>query len=397
MVRAGDDGTYVGGLMVTDASGLPVDFRYTDPVTPDPPPAGPLRQRPRPLPAVRGGAAHPARRARRAAEPAAVDDPGLLDEPIDGFPVALVAPSKADPIGAAGARSAEGTGTFLLQADATGHPLRVSLPAGSPHEAAVVEALVALSARMDVLEPIGGVQDALDVIVAGEAAAELRRSGGPPLAEIRRLVARLGASPVAREVARPAAAAHAADVPRPRVGAPATHLAPAVRRAAAPATSAVAVPPPPLAPVPNAAAAAVAPPPPAAGRQAPVTAARRCTPVGGVRAHRGVPAAARLARRGRTPWHLLGRDRLGAAWEAVQRDHGGGLADLRLAGVYGPLPLGAVTAASLEPDGRLRVVLGGRRPGRTGDVALARDAATGRLVRADVPYPETGGVGRRLR
>ncbi len=75
----------------------------------------------------------------------------------------------------------------------------------------------------------------------------------------------------------------------------------------------------------------------------------------------------------------------------------GGSPTCACAGVYGPLPLGAVTAASLEPDGRLRVVLGGRRPGRTGDVALARDAATGRLVRADVPYPETGGVGRRLR
>ena len=34
VVRADDGGTYVGGLMVTDASGLPVDFRYTDPVTP---------------------------------------------------------------------------------------------------------------------------------------------------------------------------------------------------------------------------------------------------------------------------------------------------------------------------------------------------------------------------
>jgi hypothetical protein len=110
-----------------------------------------------------------------------------------------------------------------------------------------------------------------------------------------------------------------------------------------------------------------------------------------------VPAAARRARRHRIPWHLLGRERLGAAWEAVQRDHGGALADLRLAGVYGPLPLGAVAAAALEADGRLGVVLAGRRPGRTGDVALARDMATGRLVRADVPYPEPGGVGRSLR
>jgi hypothetical protein len=171
VVRAGGDGTYVGGLMVTDASGLPVDFRYTDPVTPT------RLQR-----ALYGNVLDRYLRSEVVLRTLLdaldgppslllVDDPGLLDEPIDGFPVALVAPSKADPIGAAGVRSAEGTGTFLLQADATGHPLRVSLPARSPHEAAVVEALVALSARMDVLEPIGRVQDALDVIVAGEAAA----------------------------------------------------------------------------------------------------------------------------------------------------------------------------------------------------------------------------------
>ncbi len=171
VVRAGDDGTYVGGLMVTDASGLPIDFRYTDPVTPT------RLQR-----ALYGNVLDRYLRTEVVLRTLLdaldgpptlllVDDPGLLDEPIDGFPVALVAPSKADPIGPAGARSGEGTGTFLLQADASGHPLRVSLPAGSPHEAAVVGALVALSARMDVLEPVARVQDALDVIVAGEAAA----------------------------------------------------------------------------------------------------------------------------------------------------------------------------------------------------------------------------------
>jgi len=210
-------------------------------------------------------------------------------------------------------------------------------------------------------------------------------------------VARLGASSTAREVAPPAATVHAAGAPRPGAGAPALAVVPSARRALAPATGVSAVPPPSLTPVPRAAAAAVAPPAARGRARALATAARRCAPVGAVRAHRGVPAAARRALRTRTPWHLLGRDRLGAAWEAVQRDHGAGLADLRLAGVYGPLPLGAVTAAALEPDGRLRVVLGGRRPGRTGDVALARDAATGRLVRADAPYPDPGSVGRRLR
>ena len=171
VVRAGDDGTYVGGLMVTDPSGLPVDFRYTDPVTPT------RLQR-----ALYGNVLDRYLRAEVVlrtlldaldAPPSLllVDDPDLLGEPFDGFAVALIAPSKADPIGPVGARSAEGTGTFLLQADASGHPVRVSLPEGSPHEAVVVEALVGLSERMDVLEPVARVQDALDVIVAGEAAA----------------------------------------------------------------------------------------------------------------------------------------------------------------------------------------------------------------------------------
>jgi hypothetical protein len=170
VVRAGDDGAYVGGLMVTDASGLPVDFRYTDPVTPT------RLQR-----ALYGSVLDRYLRSEVVLRTLLdaldgppslllVDDPDLLDEPIDGFPVALVAASKADPIGPAGARSAEGTGTFLLQAGGSGNPLRVSLPAGSPHEAAVVAALVALSSRMDVLEPAARVRDALDVIVAGEAA-----------------------------------------------------------------------------------------------------------------------------------------------------------------------------------------------------------------------------------
>jgi hypothetical protein len=171
VVRAGEDGTYVGGLMVTDPSGLPVDFRYTDPVTPT------RLQR-----ALYGNVLDRYLRSEvvlrtllgaldRPPTLLLIDDPGLLDEPIDACPVALVAASKADAIGPAGARSAEGTGTFLLQASESAQPVRVSLPAGSPHEAAVVEALVALSARMDVLEPAERVRDALDVIVAGEAAA----------------------------------------------------------------------------------------------------------------------------------------------------------------------------------------------------------------------------------
>ncbi len=210
-------------------------------------------------------------------------------------------------------------------------------------------------------------------------------------------MARLGASSTARAVAPPAATVRSVAAPRPGVSAAPVGVAPAVLRVGAPAPVAAGVAPPPLAPVPRAAPAAVAPPAVRSAGAVAAAAARRCAPVGAAVVRRGIPDAARVGRRAATPWRLLGRERLAAAWEAVQRDHGGGLADLRLAGVYGPLPRGAVRAAALGADGRLAVVLGGRRPGRTGDVALARDVATGRLVRADVPYPGPGGVRRGLR
>jgi hypothetical protein len=171
VVRADDGGTYVGGLMVTDASGLPVDFRYTDPVTPT------RLQR-----ALYGGVLDRYLRSEvvlrtllgaleRPPSVLLVDDPHLLEEPIDACPVALVAGSQVDPIGAAGARSAQGSGSFLLQAADAAHPLRVTLPEGSPHADAVAEALVALGRRMDVLEPATRVREALAVIVAGEDGA----------------------------------------------------------------------------------------------------------------------------------------------------------------------------------------------------------------------------------
>lgn len=165
IVRADEDGTWIGGLMVTDTTGLPLDFRYTDPVTPT------RLQR-----ALYGGALDRYLRSEvvlgtlldaleQAPTLLVVDEPDLLDEPIDICPVALVARSGVDPLGAAGTRSAQGSGSFLLQASEAAHPLRVTLPEGSDAEDAVAEALVALARRMDPLEPGRRVRDALQVIV----------------------------------------------------------------------------------------------------------------------------------------------------------------------------------------------------------------------------------------
>lgn len=171
VVQSDDAGTYVGGLMVTDTSGLPVDFRFTDPVTPT------RLQR-----ALYGGVLDRYLRAEvvlrtlidaldQPPSVLVVDDVSLLDEPIDLCPMAHVAPSQADPLAGPGARSGQGPHTFLLQASDVGHPLRVTLPAGVEDAGLVGDTLVALAERMDVLEPIERVRDALAVIVAEGAAS----------------------------------------------------------------------------------------------------------------------------------------------------------------------------------------------------------------------------------
>jgi hypothetical protein len=169
VIQADEGGTYVGGLMVTDTRGLPVDFRFTDPVTPT------RLQR-----ALYGGVLDRYLRSEvvlrtlldALAEPPSlllVDDPSLLVEPIDLCPLAFVGPSQAESLGAVGTRSGTSAHSFLLQVSDSGHPLRVTLPTESDHEALVIETLLSLAERMDVLEPIERVRDALGVIVEGGA------------------------------------------------------------------------------------------------------------------------------------------------------------------------------------------------------------------------------------
>ena len=166
VVQADDGGTYVGGLMVTDTSGLPVDFRFTDPVTPT------RLQR-----ALYGGVLDRYLRTEvvlrtlmdALEQPPSllvVNDPSLLDEPIDICPMAFVGPSRSDALGAVGTRSGQGSDTYLLQVSESGHPLRVTLPSGSGDEEPVGAVLAELGTRMDVLEPLERVRAALAVIVA---------------------------------------------------------------------------------------------------------------------------------------------------------------------------------------------------------------------------------------
>lgn len=168
VVHADDDGTYVGGLMLTDESGLPVDFRYTDPITPT------RLQR-----ALYGGALDRYLRAdvvaatllKAASEPPTVllvEDESLLDAVDAECPVAVIGPSRVPPLGAAGTTRTDTPGEVLVQVTDGANPVRISVadPARTPEVAA---ALVALGARMDPLEPADRVRAALELIAAGES------------------------------------------------------------------------------------------------------------------------------------------------------------------------------------------------------------------------------------
>jgi hypothetical protein len=113
--------------------------------------------------------------------------------------------------------------------------------------------------------------------------------------------------------------------------------------------------------------------------------------------HGGRGAGPRTQRRARVPWGALPRERLATAWDRVRAEAGPGAADLRLVGVFGPLPLGAVEDVVLEQDGRLAVTLARRPPGPAGDLVLARHGERGALVRSDVPSTARFGGSRDLR
>lgn len=160
-----DDGAYHGGLMVTDGDGLPVDFRYTDPVTPT------RLQR-----ALYGGVLDRYLRGHlllgtlldaleQRPSLLLVDDRDLLDEASDDIPFVHVEQTGVDPIGEQGSQRDDGDGGVLIQTGASRTPLRV-IAGPAEAQADVVEAIASIAERIDVLEPAERVRNALDVIVS---------------------------------------------------------------------------------------------------------------------------------------------------------------------------------------------------------------------------------------
>lgn len=96
-------------------------------------------------------------------------------------------------------------------------------------------------------------------------------------------------------------------------------------------------------------------------------------------------------RRVRIPWEHVGRERLLRAWKGVLREHGLPAGEVRLVGIFGPTPLGAVDGVALDATGEAAVVAMRRTrvPGPIGHVALARHVPSGRLLTVLVPSEDT--------
>lgn len=167
IVDIAEDGMCVGGLMVTDDNGLPLDFRFTDPITPT------RLQR-----ALYGGALERYLKADVVAgtllgsieaRPSVifVEDEALLTLPEAKCPVAVVDVTRIGSLGEVGTVKGENRDRVLLQAAEGVPPLRVTVGEGA-EVSAVTSALVALYTHMDALEPAERVRRALGLIASGD-------------------------------------------------------------------------------------------------------------------------------------------------------------------------------------------------------------------------------------
>ncbi|MEB3328377.1 MAG: hypothetical protein VKQ33_04000 [Candidatus Sericytochromatia bacterium] len=163
-------GAYAGGLMIVDSAGLPLDFRYTEPITPTR------------LQEVLYGRSldrfmraevlfrHLCTRIEPRPTLVLVDDEGLLSQPAASA-VVYVAETRLPPFSAAAELHDVNECEWLLQVTEAGSPLRFKLhePQAGDEEAVATWFLTAAAAGLDPLEPFNRVRAALELACAPAA------------------------------------------------------------------------------------------------------------------------------------------------------------------------------------------------------------------------------------
>lgn len=167
---------YIGGLMVTDHRGLPLEFRYSEPIHPTK-----IQQvlygqvlsqyikREVILDTLLKSIEHKFKCLL-------VEDEHMLEIPAKGYSILRISETKSPPLGEVGKSEEIGTGELLLQTTPEGSPVRIQFsPAdlsagnGESEEGAgparkPYEILVEAGAFMDVQEPMKRVNKALEII-----------------------------------------------------------------------------------------------------------------------------------------------------------------------------------------------------------------------------------------
>lgn len=177
MIASPVPNVYIGGIMVTDSRGLPVEFRYTEPIQPTK-----IQQ-------VLYGQVLSAYIKREVIletllksveskfKCLLVEDEHLADCPVKGHAVLRIAATKSSPIGPVGKRQDITPQEILLQVTPEGSPIRLYLgsngkpmpePEAVPEKSDPAELLLEAGQTMDVCEPLRRIEKALEIICQEE-------------------------------------------------------------------------------------------------------------------------------------------------------------------------------------------------------------------------------------
>lgn len=164
---------FLGAAMTTDPFGLPVEFRYTEPVH-----ATRLQR------ILYGHALHrylcreviasTLLRAMETTPQVWVVQEELLLEPLEGIhvPVVMLSPTEAAPMADVGATQPLGENELLVQLSLAGAPVRVRFAHPDPdQQRQAVQALTDAAHTMDLLEPLHRLQQALRIVREEQEAA----------------------------------------------------------------------------------------------------------------------------------------------------------------------------------------------------------------------------------
>jgi hypothetical protein len=169
MVSSPVPNVYVGGLMVTDNRGLPVEFRYTEPIQPTK-----IQQ------VLYGQVLSTYIKREVILETLLksmeskfkcllVEDEQMLDYPAKGYSILRIAATKSSPIGEVGKTQDIAPQEILLQVTPEGSPIRLhmgSVKTGADAENSERPTGVLLDAgqSMDLCEPLKRIEKALEII-----------------------------------------------------------------------------------------------------------------------------------------------------------------------------------------------------------------------------------------